>query len=432
MLYSLSASGVATPESPRRAVRMAVLAACVACVAGCGGSDDVGDIDCPGTYCAPCTTNCGPNEVSYGLVAGNFAGNGFTSLVQTSIVINGYGPYPGSLKASLGTGVGSFAAPVLTADGHDPLFLATADLNGDHLPDVVSASFDDGSLSVFLNSASTPGSFSAPLILASPGASQVAIADMNGDGLPDLISADFNVSLFLQSAPGTFATPIPLYPGGANWVAAGDLNNDGVADVALVDNYGVWVLLHTGAPAATTYAAPLAVYTEAANAWYVGANIVAIADVNGDGMKDLIVTDPGPVGGGMPSVAVLLQNPASPGSFLAPVSYATAPGSLAQSVVVVDVNGDGHPDIVVGGTNAVSVLLQNAATAGTFTAAVNYSVTDANEIAVADINGDGLPDVVVATGPMQQAVNGVVPNLAGVLLQSSTTPGTFGALQALP
>jgi hypothetical protein len=78
------------------------------------------------------------------------------------------------------------------------------------------------------------------------------------------------------------------------------------------------------------------------------------------------------------------------------------------------------------------VLLQNAATAGTFTAAVNYSVTDANEIAVADINGDGLPDVVVATGPMQQAVNGVVPNLAGVLLQSSTTPGTFGALQALP
>jgi hypothetical protein len=59
-------------------------------------------------------------------------------------------------------------------------------------------------------------------------------------------------------------------------------------------------------------------------------------------------------------------------------------------------------------------------------------VTDANEIAVADINGDGLPDVVVATGPMQQAVNGVVPNLAGVLLQSATAPGTFGALQNLP
>jgi len=433
MLYFRSVSGAAAPESPRRAVRMAVLAACAACVAGCGGSDDnVGDIYCPGTYCAPCTSNCGPNEVSYGLVAGNFAGNGFTSVVQTSTVINGSGPYPGSLKASLGTGVGSFAAPVLTADGHNPLYLAAADVNGDHLPDVVSASFEDGSLSVFFNSASSPGTFSAPLVLASPGASQVAIADMNNDGLPDLISADFNVSLFLQSAPGTFATPIPLYPGGANWVAAGDLNNDGVADVALVDNYGVWLLLHTGAPTATTYAAPVAVYTEAVNAWYVGANIVAIADVNGDGLKDLIVTDPGPIGGGMPTVAVLVQNPASPGTFLAPVSYATAPGSLAQAVVVADVNGDGHPDIVIGGTNAVSVLLQNPATPGTFMAAVSYSVTDANEIAVVDVNGDGLPDVVVATGPMQQPVNGVTPNLAGVLLQSSTAPGTFGALQALP
>jgi hypothetical protein len=432
MLHSRSASGPTAPESPRRAVRMAVLAACAACLAGCGGSDDVGDIYCPGVYCVPCTSNCGPYEVSYGLVAGNFAGNGFTSLVQTSAVINGYGPYPGSLKASLGTGVGSFAAPVLTADGDNPLYLAGADLNGDHLPDVVSASFDDGSLSVFFNDATSPGSFSAPHVLASPGASQVAIADMNGDGLPDLISADFNVSLFLQSAPGAFASPIPLYPGGANWVAAGDLNNDGAADVALVDNYGVWVLLHTGASAATTYAAPLAVYAEAGNPWYVGANIVAIADVNGDGLKDLIVTDPGPVGGGMPTVAVLVQDPASPGTFLAPVSYATAPGSLAQSISVVDVNGDGHPDILSGGTNAVSVLLQNPAAAGTFMAAANYSVTDANEIAVVDVNGDGLLDVVVATGLTQQAVNGVVPNLAGVLLQSATAPGTFGALQNLP
>ena len=78
------------------------------------------------------------------------------------------------------------------------------------------------------------------------------------------------------------------------------------------------------------------------------------------------------------------------------------------------------------------MLLQNAASPGTFLAAAEYPVTDANEIAVADVNGDGLDDIVVATGPMQQAVNGVVPNLAGVLLQSSTTPGTFGTLQSLP
>jgi hypothetical protein len=79
---------------------------------------------------------------------------------------------------------------------------------------------------------------------------------VNGDGLPDLVSADFNVSLFVQTSPGTFAAPISLYSGGANWVAVGDLNDDGAPDIALTDNVGVKVLMHTGAASATTYAAP--------------------------------------------------------------------------------------------------------------------------------------------------------------------------------
>ena len=84
------------------------------------------------------------------------------------------------------------------------------------------------------------------------GISQVAIADMNGDGMPDLVSADFNVSLFLQTSPGVFASPIALYPGGANWVAVGDLNGDGIPDIALADAVGVKLLMHTGAAGATT------------------------------------------------------------------------------------------------------------------------------------------------------------------------------------
>jgi len=430
MLHSGKVSASLRPEAVRRAVGIAMLAAFAAALAACGGNDDV---SCPGTACIPCTgPDCGPNEVSYGLVAGNFTGNGFTSIVQTSTVINGTGPYTGNLKAYLSNGPGTYGAPVLTSAGHNPLYLASADLNGDHLPDVVSASFDDGSLSVFMNNPGSPGSFAPPVVLPSPGASQVAIADMNGDGLPDLISADYNVSLFVQSSPGTFANPIMLYAGGANWVVAGDLNNDGAPDVALVDNFGVWVLMHTGAPSSTTFAAPLLAYMEGANPWYIGANIVAIADVNGDGLKDLVVTDPGPRGGGAPVVAVLLQDPAKPGTFQPPVNYPTAPGSLAQSIVVADVNGDGHPDIIVGGTSAVTVLLQNPASPGAFMPMANYPVTNANSIAVADVNADSLPDIVVATGPQQQAVNGVTPNAAGVLLQSSTTPGTFGALQNLP
>jgi len=379
-------------------------------------------------YVAPVTSN----EVSLGLVAGDFSNNGMNSIVETNFVDNGPNASPGYLEAYLATGTFTFAAPVQTADGNAPSYMATADFNGDHLPDVVSANSQDGTLAVFFNNASSPGSFNSPLVLNSPGASQVAIGDLNGDGLPDLVSADFNVSLFLQTSAGTFGNPIALYSGGANWVAVGDLNNDGSPDVALTDNTGVKVVFHTGAASATTFATAAQVYTESSTAAFAGANLIAIADVNGDGFNDLIITDPGPPGGGAPFVAVLLQNSASPGTFLAPVTYPTAVGSLAQSILVVDVNQDGHPDIVIGGSNAVSVLLNNASAPGTFAAASNYPASNTNQIAVADVNGDGLVDIITATGATQPLVNGIYTNGPGVLLQSATAPGTFGAIQNLP
>jgi hypothetical protein len=408
------------------ALRSWTLAAAMAVTAGlssCGGNDH--------NNCFNCQSYT-PYEVSYGLVAGDFNHNGFPSIVQSSALKGGFPPFAGYLKSFLSTGAGAFAAPVLTNDGADPLYLASADLNGDGLPDVVSASFENGALAVFFNNVQTPGTFNAPLVLSSPGASQVAIADMNGDGLPDLISADYNVSLFLQTSPATFASPIPLYTGGANWVAAGDLNGDGIPDVALTDNVGVKLLMHTGAAGTTTYAAPITVFTATANADFIGANLIAIADVNGDGLNDLVITDPGPAGGAAPTVSVLLQDAAHPGQFLSAVSYVTAAVSLAQDILVTDVNGDGLPDIVIGGTNAVSVLLQNPAAAGTFSAASNYVVQNANQIAITDVNADGLLDIVVATGPTHPLVNGVITNNPGVLLQSATAPGTFTALQVLP
>jgi hypothetical protein len=372
-----------------------------------------------------------PTELSQGLVAGNFNNNGHTSVIATSTVA--YLPQfnPGNLKSYLSTGAGTFAAPTLTPAGDDPLYLATADLNGDQLPDVVSASLADGTLSVFFNSAKAPGTFSAPLVLKSPGASQVAIGDMNGDGLPDLVSADYNVSLFLQTSPGTFAAPVSLYSGGANWVAVGDLNGDGSPDIALTDAVGVKILFHTGAASSVTYSAPVSVFTQSLDPGIVGSNLIAIADVNGDGLNDLVITDPGPVGS-PPTVNILLQDPKNPGQFLSPVSYALPPDNLPLSIVVADVNGDGHPDIVIGSATAVSVLLQDAAAPGTFLAASNYPVINATEIAVADATGDGLVDIIVPVGESNPTVNGVITNNPGVLPQVAGSPGKFGPLEDLP
>jgi hypothetical protein len=96
----------------------------------------------------------------------------------------------------------------------------------------------------------------------------------------------------------------------------------------------------------------------------------ALADVNGDGKPDLVVTN-----GNANSVGVLLGN--GDGTFQTAVTYDSGP-SDPMGVVIADVNGDGKPDVLVVNfcssscaNGSVAVLLGNGD--GTFKAAVSYS-----------------------------------------------------------
>src|ERR1700744_4034687 len=156
-----------------RALSGSLLRACAILLPGplfasCHDDDWCGNCGYPGTA---------PSEASYGLVAGNFTQNGHTSVIATSTVYYYPEDNPGNLKIYPSTGAGTFGAPVLTPAGDAPLYLASSDLTGAGPLDLVSASYDDGTLTVFYNSTQTPGTFSAPVILSSPRASQVASGD---------------------------------------------------------------------------------------------------------------------------------------------------------------------------------------------------------------------------------------------------------------
>jgi Bacterial Ig-like domain (group 3)/FG-GAP-like repeat len=326
-----------------------------------------------------------------------------------------YGPprigHSGSVGVMLGNGDGTFE-PAVTYDsgGAIPVFVAVADLNGDGKPDLAVVNRNSANIGVLLGNgdgtfqpAITYGSadgFFSPVL--------VAVADLNGDGRPDLVVAnrcsdencDGAAGVLLNNGDGTFRPAAMYLSGGAyaNSVAVADVNRDGKPDVIVANDQSspgardgnVGVLLGNGdgtLQAAETYPASGNIPLES--------SVLAIADVNGDGKPDLVVTGSG--------VGVLIGN--GDGTFQPVVTYETDGRSRGTSVAVADVDLDGKLDIIATGQchggncinqGLAAVLRGNGD--GTFQAAEIHLSGGylTNSVAVADVNGDRKPDLIVA------------------------------------
>jgi hypothetical protein len=240
----------------------------------------------------------------------------------------------------------------------------------------------------------------------------VAIADVNADGTLDLVVANGNggaagtVGVLLGNGNGTFK-PVHLYGSGGNQaasVAVADVNGDGKPDVIVTDtnnSTNIGVLLGNGDG---TFRRVVTYSSGGGSPWSV-----AVADVNGDGKLDLLVANECAVNSVSCSeglVGVLLGN--GDGTFRPAVMYSSGGPNFYNpvSLSVADLNGDGKLDLVV--TNAcgtssdcsengsVGVLLGNGD--GTFNPAMTFGTggQGTDSVAVADVNGDGKPDLVVA------------------------------------
>jgi hypothetical protein len=329
-----------------------------------------------------------------------------------------------SLVLLTGLGNGGFVAP------HDYFFaggaagtaadawgVATADLNGDGLPDFVVgnlASDTNVGVTVFLSNAASPNkNLRLGVNYGSGGHLEfVALADIDGDGNPDIIASNTipgslvagEIQVFLGQGNGTFSslpTKFPVVSGsGLGQLIVGDFDGDGKPDVAVLDTCtvssnqadlcNVWIMLNRSTAGTPAFAAPVN-YPITSLGWEVAA-----ADL-GNGQLDLLVTQTQST-----AVSILLGD--GTGTF-APQPDFDLGSFYPVGLSIAQMNPAGHPDLVVSidDTNAgMGIVVASGNGDGTFGTPVLYPSTTGNgmafpaDVRVADLNGDGILDIVYA------------------------------------
>ncbi len=305
--------------------------------------------------------------------------------------------------------------------GNSPGPVVIADLDGDGRPDIIVGT-GDHNLYIYQN-ISTNGtlsvnSFAPPVVMPLGNGSFAALqaADLTGDGKLDLVTADSlnNVVIVLKnlSTPGTITTnsfgPPVTFPcgAGATGVAAGDIDGDGRPEIVTANegSNSVSVLLNLSTPGVITADsfAPAMDFTVGSNP-----NAVALADIDGDGKPDVVTVNSGDTG-----VMTVLRNLSTPGNLVFATNVVFQGLAGAYSIAVGDWDGDGKPDVMVGGqgSQVISVFRNTSAagsiTTNSFAPRVDFPAGGwVNSLAMGDLAGDGKPDLVaVVQQPSQMEV----------------------------
>lgn len=315
---------------------------------------------------------------------------------------------------------------VAPAGGGFPWDIAVFDFNGDAVPDLATADYGSGTVSF---AAGVPGPSPSYVFISAVAVGQapnlsapmaLAPADFDGDGDQDLavlcrglFSLGVPSSLeILVNAGGTFTPAVPapaigILPGSYSpqALAIGDVDGNGTPDVAVVTVNSVAILV-TPAGGLPTAAGALAVPPLSQP------TSVALADVTGDGFRDLVIAGFVNAGGAGPSNVTLAPNTGLGTFTLGPST--PVPASLLVGITLADLDGDGFLDAAATGLNQTFICSGGGAAGFTFATAIPIGFGGANanrEIETLLLDPDARPDLVV---PADDASFSVIRNLGAL------------------
>ena len=260
--------------------------------------------------------------------------------------------------------------------------MVAAALGSNGLLDLAVLNKGSDDISIFLNHAHG-GFITLPRVDAGDNPTGLAVSDVNGDGIPDLIVSNDNgdVLILTGNGDGTFQ-PYQRLDQTVS-LAVGDLTGNGQNDFVL-SNTSKDLLSVQGLSSS-------AGFIQGRGDGLLAPGPVAIADMNADGIPDLIVTN---TGGNDVFVYLGLGN----GQFAAPQRFFT--GTTPVGLTVADLTGNGLPDLVVAnsGSNDVTILLGEKMADGSWTMVPGPRLKAGDRpvsTTVADVYGNGFKDLLV-------------------------------------
>lgn len=358
-----------------------------------------------GGAAVPATLRVSGNGISIEPTGGLAAGRRYT--VEVSGIKDAVGNTLGeTLRFSFDTTPQRFAGAERLYPVNDSiaaLAVATGDVNGDGIPDIVYTNWASGTLypmALFVRTGKADGQLNDPVRVdigpltgdSTSGycdLSALATGDVTGDGRTDVVLGAQNCGVLVlrQNAAGALEigqfinTPMRT-------LRIADVNGDGRLDVVGVHSdlarAVIWRQRSDGqlemaqTPSLGTY----------------GGRDVEVGDLDGDGRADLVVSLANAQLG--PNLAVLRQQP--DGSFGAPTYLSVNSPAGATGVALADFNGDGRLDIVTGisGNAPTWLAVFKQAADGSFPSATRLPTLDNPwAVRVADIDNDGRLDIVV-------------------------------------
>jgi hypothetical protein len=339
------------------------------------------------------TTSSSPQSVAIG----DFDGDGKLDLA----IANNSSSNLSIFRNLSSSGSMSFATKSDFVTGSNPFSIAIGDIDGDGKLDLAVANNSNASVSILRNiSSPTVISFANKVDLAvGTNPVSIAIGDIDKDGKPDLVVANegsSNISVLRNTSilgVLSFAPKVDFTVGSnPRSVAFGDLNRDGKSDIAIANfNSNTLSIFSNTATNGLISFAPRLDFTVGS-----GPNALAFGDIDGDGKIDLAVTN------GWDSSVSVLANTSSNNtiSFTPKVDFRT--GTYPGIVAICDIDGDGMPDLALSNRvslNSTASVLRNISNLGLINFATKVDFTTGSypyTLAVGDLDGDGKLDITTA------------------------------------